>query len=173
MGTPPSIEQMSASSHVIPTVWSDRERMPIADPRERKTADCMVRPRANATQAIATSVRFPNDSERRRWNTVRGGNSVRSARSCEGRASPSRAREGTKNLPYSRFCELYRGWASRLSVTMRQAHIGGGIVNLTRSSSTFLAHSLESGGSAIGRPRTSLHRTAAPPTAGGYHPCLI
>src|ERR1700720_2300755 len=26
---------------------------------------------------------------------------------------------------YSRFCELYRGWASRLSVTMRQAHIGG------------------------------------------------
>src|SRR5438270_4990207 len=26
---------------------------------------------------------------------------------------------------YSRFCELYRGWASRLSVTMRQDHIGG------------------------------------------------
>src|SRR6266480_1317720 len=26
---------------------------------------------------------------------------------------------------YSRFCELYRGWASRLSVAMRQAHIGG------------------------------------------------
>jgi len=26
---------------------------------------------------------------------------------------------------YSRFCELYRNWASRLSVTMRQAHIGG------------------------------------------------
>ena len=26
---------------------------------------------------------------------------------------------------YSRFCELYRGWALRLSVTMRQAHIGG------------------------------------------------
>ena len=26
---------------------------------------------------------------------------------------------------YSRFCELYRGWAARLSVTMRQAHIGG------------------------------------------------
>jgi hypothetical protein len=26
---------------------------------------------------------------------------------------------------YSRFCELYRGWASRLSVTLRQAHIGG------------------------------------------------
>jgi transposase len=26
---------------------------------------------------------------------------------------------------YSRFCELYRGWASRLSVTMRQIHIGG------------------------------------------------
>src|SRR6516165_2827750 len=26
---------------------------------------------------------------------------------------------------YSRFCELYRGWASRLSVTMRQAHVGG------------------------------------------------
>ena len=26
---------------------------------------------------------------------------------------------------YSRFCELYRSWASRLSVTMRQAHIGG------------------------------------------------
>jgi len=26
---------------------------------------------------------------------------------------------------YSRFCELYRGWASRLSVTMRQAHAGG------------------------------------------------
>jgi transposase len=26
---------------------------------------------------------------------------------------------------YSRFCELYRGWASRLPVTMRQSHIGG------------------------------------------------
>ena len=26
---------------------------------------------------------------------------------------------------YSRFCELYRSWASRLSVTMRQVHIGG------------------------------------------------
>src|SRR5438045_8785050 len=26
---------------------------------------------------------------------------------------------------YSRFCELYRNGASRLSVTMRQAHIGG------------------------------------------------
>jgi transposase len=26
---------------------------------------------------------------------------------------------------YSRFCELYRGWASRLSVVMRQTHIGG------------------------------------------------
>jgi transposase len=26
---------------------------------------------------------------------------------------------------YSRFCELYRSWASRLSVTMRQADIGG------------------------------------------------
>ena len=26
---------------------------------------------------------------------------------------------------YSRFCELYRGWASQLSVTMRQTHIGG------------------------------------------------
>jgi transposase len=25
---------------------------------------------------------------------------------------------------YSRFCELYRSWASRLSVTMRQAHAG-------------------------------------------------
>ena len=26
---------------------------------------------------------------------------------------------------YSRFCELYRGWASRLSVTMRQTYAGG------------------------------------------------
>jgi transposase len=26
---------------------------------------------------------------------------------------------------YSRFCELYRGWASRISVTMRQNHAGG------------------------------------------------
>src|SRR3989442_5866939 len=26
---------------------------------------------------------------------------------------------------YSRFCELYRGWASRISVTMRQIHAGG------------------------------------------------
>ena len=26
---------------------------------------------------------------------------------------------------YSRFCELYRGWASRLSVTLRQTHAGG------------------------------------------------
>jgi transposase len=25
----------------------------------------------------------------------------------------------------SRFCELYRGWAARLSVTMRQSHAGG------------------------------------------------
>src|SRR6202049_4038950 len=25
----------------------------------------------------------------------------------------------------SRFCELYRGWASRISVTMRQTHAGG------------------------------------------------
>ena len=33
-----------------------------------------------------------------------------------------RAPEGYR---YSRFCELYRGWASRLSVTMRQTHVGG------------------------------------------------
>jgi transposase len=26
---------------------------------------------------------------------------------------------------YSRFCELYRGWEGKLSVTMRQAHVGG------------------------------------------------
>jgi hypothetical protein len=26
---------------------------------------------------------------------------------------------------YSRFCDFYRGWVSRLSVTMRQAHLGG------------------------------------------------
>src|SRR3954465_4821386 len=26
---------------------------------------------------------------------------------------------------YSRFCELYRGWASRISVTLRQTHAGG------------------------------------------------
>jgi transposase len=26
---------------------------------------------------------------------------------------------------YSRFCELYRGWAWRISVTMRQTHAGG------------------------------------------------
>src|ERR1700746_1951499 len=26
---------------------------------------------------------------------------------------------------YSRFCDLYRIWASRLSVTMRQSHAGG------------------------------------------------
>jgi transposase len=26
---------------------------------------------------------------------------------------------------YSRYCELYRGWARRLSVTMRQTHVGG------------------------------------------------
>lgn len=26
---------------------------------------------------------------------------------------------------YSRFCELYRGWAGKLSVTMRQTHVGG------------------------------------------------
>jgi transposase len=26
---------------------------------------------------------------------------------------------------YSRFCELYRGWESKLSVTMRQTHLGG------------------------------------------------
>lgn len=26
---------------------------------------------------------------------------------------------------YSRFCQLYRGWAGRLSVTMRQSHAGG------------------------------------------------
>lgn len=26
---------------------------------------------------------------------------------------------------YSRFCDFCRGWVSRLSVTMRQAHLGG------------------------------------------------
>ena len=26
---------------------------------------------------------------------------------------------------YSRFCELYRIWESKLSVTMRQTHVGG------------------------------------------------
>ena len=26
---------------------------------------------------------------------------------------------------YSRFCELYRGWEGKLSVTMRQSHVGG------------------------------------------------
>jgi transposase len=26
---------------------------------------------------------------------------------------------------YSRFCELYRSWEGRLSVTMRQSHAGG------------------------------------------------
>ena len=26
---------------------------------------------------------------------------------------------------YSRFCELYRGWEGKLSVTMRQTHVGG------------------------------------------------
>src|SRR6185369_12133499 len=26
---------------------------------------------------------------------------------------------------YSRFCELYRAWASRVPVTMRQTHAGG------------------------------------------------
>jgi transposase len=26
---------------------------------------------------------------------------------------------------YSRFCELYRAWEGKLSVTMRQAHLGG------------------------------------------------
>jgi transposase len=26
---------------------------------------------------------------------------------------------------YSRFCELYRGWEAKLSVTMRQTHVGG------------------------------------------------
>jgi transposase len=32
---------------------------------------------------------------------------------------------GPDGYRYSRFCELYRGWASRVSVTMRQAHAGG------------------------------------------------
>jgi transposase len=31
----------------------------------------------------------------------------------------------SRGVSLSRFCELYRGWASRLSVTMRRAHIGG------------------------------------------------
>jgi transposase len=26
---------------------------------------------------------------------------------------------------YSRFCELYCGWESKLAVTMRQTHVGG------------------------------------------------
>jgi len=30
---------------------------------------------------------------------------------------------------YSRFCELYRTWASRISVTMRQSHAGGDKLN--------------------------------------------
>jgi transposase len=33
--------------------------------------------------------------------------------------------EHPEGYRYSRFCELYRGWEGRLSVTMRQAHAGG------------------------------------------------
>ena len=42
-------------------------------------------------------------------------------RSC-GTSTSSGTRDGYR---YSRFCELYRGWAARLSVTMRQSHAGG------------------------------------------------
>jgi hypothetical protein len=53
----------------------------------------------------------------------------------------------------------------------RERRVREGIVNLTRSSRPSCPLFLERG-SPIGVPRTSLHRTAAPPTAGGYHPCL-
>jgi hypothetical protein len=36
--------------------------------------------------------------------------------------------------------------------------------------STLLPPLSREGATPVGVPRTSLHRTAAPPTAGGYHP---
>ena len=39
---------------------------------------------------------------------------------------------------YSRFCELYRGWASRISVTMRQTHAGGDKVSFKGGESEFI-----------------------------------
>ena len=32
---------------------------------------------------------------------------------------------------YSRFCELYRVWEGKLSVTMRQTHVGGDKLSIT------------------------------------------
>jgi transposase len=53
----------------------------------------------------------------------------------QGRRRPCRARlqilwdeyieRNADGYRYSRFCELYRGWASRILVTMRQTHAGG------------------------------------------------
>jgi transposase len=34
-------------------------------------------------------------------------------------------RNDPEGYRYSRFCELYRSWEGKLSVTMRQTHVGG------------------------------------------------
>ena len=47
---------------------------------------------------------------------------------------------------YSRFCELYRAWEGKLSVTMRQAHAGAASI----------APSSKSSPSAIGSTRTTI-----------------
>src|ERR1700739_871114 len=53
---------------------------------------------------------------------------------CTGSSSASTSRcrfcgtyiaQEPEGYRYSRFCELYRGWAGKLSVTMRQSHAGG------------------------------------------------
>ena len=63
-----------------------------------------------------------------------------------------------------------RNWAVR--DYGNRVGIWRGIVKLNSVESTFLAPLSLEGGSPTGVPKTSLHRTAAPPTAGGYHPCL-
>jgi hypothetical protein len=65
--------------------------------------------------------------------------------------------------------------ASTCSISFLRAIVStmsaAGIVDLTWSSRPSWPSRLR-GGSPIGVPRTFLHRTAAPPTAGGYHPFL-
>jgi transposase len=53
---------------------------------------------------------------------------------------------------YSRFCELDRNWASRLSVTMRQAHIGGDELFVDYAGDTVPYRSAPSGADFCRRP---------------------
>jgi len=60
-------------------------------------------------------------AERGRWFTGSSSASTSRWRSC-GRSIIERHPEGYR---YSRFCELYHTWEGKLSVAMRQTHLGG------------------------------------------------